>query len=80
MMLLRSNSAIPGFEAKAEPHSPTYKRVAEITMQAIEAMPPEFQALVQEFGYVDVYRAWRRRWTPEQIRDAARHNDGFFKL
>lgn len=79
-MLLRSNSAIPGFVCQAEPLTDKYKRMAEITMQAVEDMPAEWQELVQEFGYIDVYRAWRKRWSPEDVRAKAARNGGFFQL
>jgi hypothetical protein len=65
--------------ARAEPGSPEYKaKVAEPTMNAVDAMPSDFRELVHQFGYVDVYRAWRRGWTPERIRACA--INGFFRL
>ena len=65
--------------AKAAPDDPHYKpRVAEPVMQAVDSMPAVWRALVHEFGYVDVYRAWRRGWTPGDVR---RHAvDGRFEL
>ena len=58
-----------GFRAKAEPGSPEYKEfVAEPIMRAIDAMPPEFRALVHEFGYVEVYVEYRRGYSPAAIR------------
>jgi hypothetical protein len=75
-----NNSTIAGFAPRATDHSsPEYaERVAQPTMSAIDAMPREYRALVNEFGYIDVYRAWRRGITPESIRQRAK--DGIFSL
>jgi hypothetical protein len=77
-----SNSNTGGFTAKrAELASPQYaERVAMPVMSAIDRMPAAFRALVNEFGYVDVYRAWRADWQPAQIRPAAERNGGLFVL
>jgi hypothetical protein len=65
--------------AKAPPDDPTYQsKVAIPVMNAVDSMPAVWRALVHEFGYVDVYRAWRKRWTPRMVRDAA--IDGRFEL
>jgi hypothetical protein len=79
-MLARNNSEIPGFTAKrAEIASSEYtQRVAAPVMNAVDAMPREYRALVNEFGYVDVYRAWRKGWSPAMIRRNAK--DGKFAL
>lgn len=54
--------------AKAEPGSPEYKaKVAEPVMNAVDAMPLVYKRLVYEWGYVPVYRAWRRGMSPEMI-------------
>lgn len=79
-MLARNNSEVPGFTAKrAEIGSEEYTaRVAAPVMDAIDHMPKAYRELVNEFGYVDVYRAWRRGLTPTMIRDRA--HDGTFRL
>lgn len=74
-----ADSNITGFKTKAEPGDPDYPdRVAKPVMSAVDGMPAEFRACVHEYGYVDVFRAWRRGWTVDQIRAAAR--DGRFVL
>lgn len=75
-----NNSEVPGFTAKrAELASEEYsERVAGPVMDAIDHMPPAFRQLANELGYVDVYRAWRRGWTPSMIRSQAA--DGTFHL
>lgn len=68
-----NNSSIPGrFQAKAaELGSEEYgDKVARPVMGAVDDMPHAFRALVNEVGYIDVYRAWRRGWTPEMISKA----------
>ena len=66
-----NNSVIPGFAAKpSEIGSPEYaERVAKPIMAAIDAMPAEFRALANEFGYIEVYRAWKAGRTLQQIRE-----------
>lgn len=74
-----SDSEASGYVAKAEPGSDAFKtKVAEPTMQAIDQMPKCYRLLVHEFGYVDVFRAWRRGWSPDRIRGHAK--DGIFRL
>lgn len=75
-----SNSEIPGFTAKeAEIASPEYiQRVARPVMDAIDRMPRAYREVVNEFGYVDVYRAWKRGISPSEI--AQRSRDGGFHL
>lgn len=75
-----NNSVIPGHAAKAaELGSDEYSaRVAGPIMKAVDGLPQSYRELVNEFGYIDVYQAWRRGMTPDQIRQAAK--DGFFKL
>lgn len=69
-----------GYTPKADADDPAYKRrVAEPVMQAVDSLPPSYRALVHEFGYVDVYRAWRRGWSVEQIRASASET-GIFTL
>ncbi len=67
-----ADSNVASHTAKVEPGHPDYAdRVSKPMMTAVDAMPREFRELVHEFGYVDVYRAWRRGWTVSQIRDVA---------
>lgn len=75
-----NNSNTAEFSAKAvDIASPEYtKRVAAPVMDAVDHMPQAFRALVNEYGYVDVYRAWRKGMTPQQIK--ARARDGAFRL
>lgn len=75
-----NNSNTEAFRAKAaELGSAEYtERVAGPVMSAIDAMPPAYRALVNEFGYVDVYLAWRKGVKPAAIIAAAK--DGMFKL
>lgn len=75
------DSDTDGKKAKAEPGTDAYaERVAKPTMEAIDAMAPEWRALVHEFGYVDVYRAWRRGWTVLEVRKRAQECGGRFAL
>lgn len=68
-----NNSAVAGFAPKhSELGTDEYiERVASPVMQAIDAMPKAYRECVNEFGYVDVYRAWKRGWTPAMIRQRA---------
>ena len=67
------DSEVEGFTAKVIPGHPLYQaKVAIPVMGAVDGMPRPWRELVHEFGYVDVYRAWRSgRWTPAQVRAAA---------
>lgn len=75
-----NNSEVPGFTAKrAEIASEEYtERVASAVMTAVDAMPRAYRELVNEFGYVDVFRAWRKGWSPTMIREKA--SNGTFHL
>lgn len=76
-----SDSRTAAFGEKVPADDPRFKAmVAEPVMQAVDSMPAEFRALVHDFGYVDVYRAWRRGLTAPQIRAAAEANGGRFEL
>lgn len=68
-----NNSEVPGYTAKrADVASPEYtERVASRVMDAIDRMPKAYRELVNEYGYVDVYRAWKRGITPAQIKQRA---------
>ena len=69
-----------GFTAKAAPDDDAYKaRVAEPVMGAVDALPADYRACVHEFGYVQVFLAWRRRWSVEAIRAHAAANGGRFE-
>ena len=69
------------YRAKVSPDQSRYKEtVAEPVMSAVDAMPPEYRALVHEFGYVDVYRAWRGAWSVKEIRERAKALGGRFSL
>ena len=75
-----ADSNVETHKAKAEPGDADYPaRVAKPVMDAVDGMPKDFRALVHEFGYVDVYRAWRRGWTVDMIRRAAQGGIFVFK-
>ncbi len=76
-----TDSTVGGFTAKASADDPAYKAsVAEPVMKAIDGMPKPYRLLVHEFGYIDVYRAWRRGLSPLEIREKAAANGGLFVL
>ncbi len=77
-----NNSNTAGFTAKRAPlASPEYaERVAMPVKTAIDAMPAAWRELVNLYGYVDVYRAWRAGWQPAHVRRAAERNGGLFVL
>lgn len=57
------------FTAIAEPGDEAYsEKVARPVMNAVDAMPPEFRALVHEYGYVEVYRRWNRGLSVAEIK------------
>lgn len=68
-----NNSEIPGFTAKqAALGSPEYShRVAQPVMGAVDKLPKAYRDAVNEYGYVEVYLAWRRGMSPEQIKQRA---------
>ena len=67
--------------AKVSPDQSLYKEtVAEPVMSAVDAMPPEYRQLVHEFGYVNIYLAWRRAWSVKEIRERAKALGGRFSL
>jgi hypothetical protein len=68
-----SNSNVESHSAKrVDIASDEYTtRVASPVMDAVDHMPQAYRELVNEYGYVDVYRAWKRGWTPAQIRQRA---------
>jgi len=75
-----NNSEVPGYTAKrADIASNEYsERVASAVMDAVDKMPVAYRELVNEYGYVDVYRAWKRGLTPAQIKQRA--VNGTFQL
>lgn len=76
-----ADSNASGYTAKAEPGTEAYKAlVAEPMMRAVDEMPSEWRELVHEFGYVNVYRAWRRRHSPSSVRAYAKVHGGVFEL
>jgi hypothetical protein len=73
------DSRTPHFREKVSGDHPAYKStVAEPVMNAVDTMPAEYRHLVHDFGYVDVYRAWKRGMSPDSIRVSARN--GVFAL
>lgn len=70
-----------GYRAHLPADHPGYReRVAVPTMEAIDAMPQAYRLLVHEYGYVDVYRAWRRGWSAKYIRMLADDAGGRFVM
>lgn len=60
-MPVHTDSTTSGYVAKAAADAADYKRkVAEPIMGAVDQMPADYRACVYAYGYVDVYRAWRR--------------------
>lgn len=43
------------------------ERMAGPIMDTIDAMPAPYRALVNEIGYIEVYRAWRSGMMPSEI-------------
>src|SRR6202034_2943160 len=67
--VVRNNSAVAGFHPRSNADRETYREGTAIpTMQAVDSLPPITRALVNDHGYIDVFRAWRRRCPPERIR------------
>jgi hypothetical protein len=76
-----NDSQTKNFAPKLPADDPNYReRVAVPIMQAVDAMPMEWRTLVHEYGYVDVYRAWKRGWSVELVRRSAEANGGAFVL
>ena len=79
--VVRNNSAIPGFHQRGSADSETYREGTAVpTMQAVDALPAPVRAAVNEHGYVDVWRAWRRGWPVERIRAVAQARGGLFVM
>lgn len=70
-----------GFTTKVPADHPDYKpRVAEPTMEAIDALPVEWQQMIHSAGYIDVYRAFRRNWPLARVKEQAERHGGLFVL
>lgn len=67
--------------AKVSPDHPDYAdKVAKPVMEAVDGMAPEWRELIGMYGYVDVYRAWRRGMSAAKVRQMAEANGGRFVL
>ena len=82
MRLRGSDSASGHYTAKGPADHPDYKpRVAEPTMDAVDLLPKEWRTeAIAEFGYVDVYRAWLRKWPLALVKEQAERMGGRFVL
>lgn len=71
MMLIRVNTRYPPDKVpRADPAltPDAYReKMAVPIMEAIDAMPEAYRALVNEIGYVEGYRAWRSKAPPREI-------------
>lgn len=77
----RNDTEGSAYSAKVEPGHPDYKvKVAEPTMEAVDGLPAEWRAILREHGYVDVFRAFKRRWPPSRVKEQAERNGGLFVL
>ena len=76
-----TDSAASGFKARVPADDPRYKAtVAVPVMNAVDSMPAIYRQCVHEYGYIDVYRAWRMKWTPDRIKKRAEECGGVFTL
>lgn len=74
-MVMCANSFTSNFREKVYPDSGgDYKEhVASPIMQAIDRMPSEYRAILNEIGYVAVYYAWSQlHWSVDRIRAEAK--------
>lgn len=55
-------------------------RVARPVMVAIDRLPQVWRRLVDCYGYVDVYRAWRAGLSPHEVERRAEISGGFFRM
>ena len=79
--MIGRDSATQHFREKVPGDDPRYKgAVAEPVMNAVDAMPQSYRLLVHAYGYVDVYRAWKRGMSPDEIRARAEAAGGVFAL
>jgi len=80
-MKLKSDTDRGEFSAKVQSDDPLYKaRVAEPVMGAVDNMPAIWRELVHAYGYIDVYRAWRKGMSPLAVRNKAEAAGGVFVL
>lgn len=78
---MKSDTDHRDYSAKVPSDDALYKaKVAEPAMNAVDQMPPVWRDLVHQYGYVDVYRAWKRDVSPAEVRRAAEAAGGFFTL
>lgn len=67
------------FRSHAQPDSPQYRdKVAVPVMNAIDSLPLEYRRLIDDLGYVDIYRAWRAGASAQAIAAFAKANGGAF--
>jgi hypothetical protein len=72
-MIPRNNSATAGYAPRGDLGSEDYaEQTAKPTMDAIDHMPLGYRELVNELGYIPVYRAWRRGLSESAILAAAK--------
>ena len=77
----KNDSATAAYTQKLPADDPRYKEVvAEPTMAAVDGLPKDYREKVWDYGYVDVYRAWRRRIPVAQIEKRAAAMGGRFVL
>lgn len=70
-MTYRSNAQPKTHAPKAHAESSTYRvMVAQPVMEAVDKLPPDIRACVNEFGYVGVYVAWKHGMSAVMIRRA----------
>jgi hypothetical protein len=78
---LRNDSMTADYTQKVPADHPDYKtKAAEPTMEAVDRLPLDYLRCLHSYGYVDVYRAWLRRWPVARIRERAERNGGRFVL
>lgn len=69
------------YQPKVAADHPDYaEKVAKPVMDAVDSMPKAYRDACHEYGYADVFRAWRRGITPARIRQMAEANGGRFVL
>ena len=77
----RADSQTMGYTAHVPADDPRYRDAVAIpTMAAIDGMPAKYRAVLHQYGYVDVYRAWKRGWTVARIVERADRLGGRFEL
>jgi hypothetical protein len=67
-MPARCNSQIAGYAARGTLASDEYKdKTATHVMQAVDLLSPEWRQLVNEYGYIETYLAWKRGLSPAEF-------------